>query len=77
MDKLAAAESRVDEALATMDFKDAIEALEPLCDPVDRLFDEVLIMSDDEDVKNNRLSLLVRLDTLFGLAADFSRLTWD
>lgn len=76
-DVLEQAQTGVDEALSTLDFTGALDALEPLCEPVDRLFDEVLIMSEDEAVKNNRLSLLVRLDALFGLAADFSRLTWD
>jgi len=74
---LSEAEAKVDDALERLDFKDALEALESLCDPVDRLFDDVLIMSPDEAVKANRLSLLARLDSEFGMIADFSRLTWD
>ncbi len=77
MDRLQAAEILIDDALATMDFGDALDALDTLCEPIDRLFDEVLIMAEDEGVRMNRLSLLARLDVLFGLAADFSRLTWD
>ena len=48
-----------------------------LCAPVDRLFDEVLIMADDQAVRTNRLSLLARVDALFNRVADFPRLTWD
>ena len=65
------------ESLTRLDFKGASHALEPLCGPVDRLFDEVLIMAEDAAVKSNRLSLLARVDALFNTVADFSKLTWD
>ncbi|MFH1151096.1 MAG: glycine--tRNA ligase subunit beta [Actinomycetota bacterium] len=55
----------------------ALQALEPLCTPVDRLFDEVLIMDEDPAVRTNRLSLLTGVTALFEVVADFSRLTWD
>ena len=45
-----------------------------LKDPVDRLFDEVLIMDKDEKVKSNRLSLLFRVKKIFNRFADFSLL---
>jgi glycyl-tRNA synthetase beta chain len=70
-------ETTVAESLARLDFKAAFHALEPLCGPVDRLFDEVLIMAEDAAVKSNRLSLLARVDALFNTVADFSKLTWD
>ncbi len=71
------AQAAVDEALSTLDFAGVLDALEVLCEPVDRLFDEVLIMAEDQALRESRLSLLARLDALFGLAADFSRLTGD
>jgi glycyl-tRNA synthetase beta chain len=71
------AEATVSESLALLDFKSAARALEPLCAPVDRLFDEVLIMAEDQALRANRLSLLARVDALFNTVADFSRLTWD
>ncbi len=71
------AEEAVEAALAVLDFRGAAGALEPLCAPVDRLFDEVLIMAEDPAVRANRLSLLACLDALFNRVADFSKLTWD
>jgi len=71
------AEADVASALSGLDFEGALVACEPLCEPVDRLFDEVLIMAEDADVRANRLSLLGRIAGLFCEVADFSRLTWD
>jgi len=70
-------EADVTSALSVLDFARALAALEPLCEPVDRLFDEVLIMAEKADVRDNRLSLLGRMAALFCAVADFSRLTWD
>jgi glycyl-tRNA synthetase beta chain len=41
---------------------------------VDRFFDEVWVMVDDEPVKNNRLALLGQLFRCFRQVADFSRI---
>jgi glycyl-tRNA synthetase beta chain len=71
------AEPSVSDSLALLDFKNAASALEPLCEPVDRLFDEVLIMAEEPALRANRLSLLARIDALFNRIADFSKLTWD
>jgi glycyl-tRNA synthetase beta chain len=76
-ESVSVAATAVDEALSRMDFADALAALEPLCEPVDRLFDAVLIMAEDEAVRANRLALLAQIDSMFGLMADFARLTWD
>jgi glycyl-tRNA synthetase beta chain len=74
---LKGAEESSADKLSTLDFAGALAALEPLCGPVDRLFDEVLIMAEDEAVRENRLALLARVSALFGGMADFTRLTWD
>ena len=42
--------------------------------PVDRFFDEVLVMAEDESVRANRLALLARLDRLMNEVADISKL---
>ena len=42
--------------------------------PVDRFFDEVLVMADDEAVRANRLALLAKLDRLMNEVADISKL---
>ena len=43
--------------------------------PVDRFFDDVLVMAEDSDLKNNRLALLGELRDLFLDVADISRLS--
>ena len=43
--------------------------------PVDDFFDDVIVMSDDEAMKCNRLALLAELRALFLGVADISRLT--
>lgn len=74
---LLVAEGAVETSLGVLDFRAALAGLEPLCAPVDRLFDDVLIMAEEEDVRANRLSLLARIAALYGRISDFSRLTWD
>lgn len=43
--------------------------------PVDRFFDEVMVMAEDEALKQNRLALLSRLREPFHSVADISRLS--
>jgi glycyl-tRNA synthetase beta chain len=42
--------------------------------PVDRFFEEVLVMAEDEALRANRLALLARLDRLMNEVADISKL---
>ena len=42
-----------------------------------RLFDDVMVMADNEAVKNNRLVLLAELRALFLNVADISKLAID
>ena len=41
---------------------------------VDRFFEAVMVMVDDEAVRNNRLALLKGISSLVGQVADFSKL---
>jgi len=43
--------------------------------PIDEFFDEVMVMVEDEAVRNNRLALLDEIGKLFLRIADFSKLT--
>ena len=45
-----------------------------LKDTVDSFFDDVMVMTDDLQVRDNRLALLGRIAGMFGQFADFSRL---
>lgn len=52
----------------------ALERLAGLQETVDRFFDEVMVMAEDEALKRNRLALLAGLADLFFEVADVSRL---
>ena len=49
--------------------------LADLRDPVDRFFDDVMVMAEDETLRNNRLAILGELRALFLDVADISRLS--
>ena len=55
-------------------FFEALEAIASLRPDVDRFFDKVLVMAPDEDLRNNRLSLLDMLLNQFSTIADFSEI---
>jgi len=56
-------------------YAEILNELADLREPVDRFFDEVMVMADDEAVRNNRLGLLGELRALFLDVADISRLS--
>lgn len=64
---------RVRDAVAARDYQRAMETLLTLADPVNRIFDDVLIMAPDPRVRANRLALLRSVVELFRLVADFSK----
>jgi glycyl-tRNA synthetase beta chain len=72
--RLVAAEGVVRPALANRDYASALKELAQLKEPVDRFFDSVMVMADDERLRNNRFALLARLRSLFLEIADVSRL---
>ncbi|MEJ2566506.1 MAG: glycine--tRNA ligase subunit beta [Gammaproteobacteria bacterium] len=56
------------------DYTTALQRLAGLREAVDGFFDKVMVMTDEEKLRRNRLALLARLNGLFLRAADFSRL---
>ena len=56
-------------------YKEAFARLAELRVPVDAFFDDVMVMSEDQALRNNRLALLAELRALFLDIADISRLT--
>ena len=56
------------------DYAAALSSLARLRQPVDTFFDEVMVMAEDEAIRNNRLALLNRLRNLFLRVADISLL---
>ena len=59
---------------AAGDYLAGLEQLAELRPALDRFFDEVMVMVDDEAMKNNRLALLDQLLQSFRQVADFSRI---
>lgn len=57
------------------DYAGVLARLAQLRDPVDRFFDEVMVMAEDEALRNNRLALLSMLREPFHSVADISRLS--
>ena len=68
------AQQRVSDALASGDFTAVIGALASLREPIDRFFDEVLVMDDDEALRQNRLRLLNRFAAVFADVANIGEL---
>lgn len=63
----------VEGAASEGNFTQALNDLVPLTGPVDRLFDAVLIMAPDEEVRANRMALLKEVVDVFRNVADFSK----
>lgn len=55
-------------------YEQALSRLADLRQPVDRFFDDVMVMDKDEIQKANRIALLYKIDSLFMHVADFSKL---
>ncbi len=56
------------------DYETALKMLEALRDPVDVFFDQVMVMTEDESIRNNRLALLNKVAIVCSQVADISRL---
>jgi glycyl-tRNA synthetase beta chain len=58
-------------------YQEALEEIAGLRKVVDQFFVDVMVMADNEDVRNNRLSLLAELLREFTTIADFSELAGE
>lgn len=67
-------EDALETLLRTRDYPAALGRLAALRPALDRFFDDVMVMVDDEALKWNRLALLQRLRSLFLRIADVARL---
>ncbi|MGB1952072.1 MAG: glycine--tRNA ligase subunit beta [Marinobacter sp.] len=56
------------------DYAAALTSLASLREPVDNFFDDVMVMAEDEAIRNNRLAMLNQLRNLFLRVADISLL---
>jgi glycyl-tRNA synthetase beta chain len=69
--------SRVEELRSKKDYLDALLLLSTAREPVDRFFDSVMVMVEDERVRANRLALLQTLLREFSTIADFSEVVTE
>jgi len=56
------------------EYREALLSLSTAREPVDRFFDKVMVMVDDERIRSNRLALLQTLLKEFSTIADFSEI---
>lgn len=65
---------RVHSFIAKCDYDSALKEIASLRPEVDSFFDDVMVMVDDEAVKNNRIALLSTVASIFENIADFSQI---
>ncbi|WP_251212912.1 glycine--tRNA ligase subunit beta [Adlercreutzia murintestinalis] len=70
-DAVSAAQSAVDEALDHGDYRQALDELARLRGPIDDFFEQVMVMDEDQALRQNRLRLLNRFIGVFKNVADF------
>ena len=61
-------------SIGVRDYVTALTEIATLRGPVDTFFDKVMVMAEDEGVRNNRLALLTSIARLFAGVADFGRI---
>ena len=67
-------EEKIRPLLNKRSYAEALKLLSQLKQPVDNFFDNVMVMVDDQEIRNNRLVLLRQLRNLFLEVADISLL---
>ncbi|KXI30022.1 glycine--tRNA ligase subunit beta [Paraglaciecola hydrolytica] len=72
---LEATEAKLEGLLGNGDYNGALENLAKLRGPIDDFFENVMVMADEQDIRNNRLHILSRLRALFLSCGDISLLS--
>ena len=71
---LAKLDDKVQSLIYDAKYQEALAELSTLRTSVDPFFDDVMVMADDDALKNNRIALLNKLHSLFLQIADISKL---
>ncbi len=66
--------AEADPLLQARDYARTLEIILKMKEPVDLFFDEVMVMTEDEALKKNRLNLLTAISELFLRVGDFSKM---
>jgi len=72
--QLTSVQEKLSKSLESRNYKEAYNVISSLQPPLAKLFDEVRILAEDEEIKNNRLALLKQVFDRFGLLLDFSKI---
>jgi glycyl-tRNA synthetase beta subunit len=70
-----AAKDKIDTYLNSRAYEPALLEMTQMKKPIDEFFDGVMVMVEDEKIRENRLALLDEIGKLFLRIADFSKLT--
>ena len=74
-EQLGQIESKIAPLLEAGDYENVLLALSSLREAIDAFFDNVMVMAEDEAIRNNRLALLSKLRAQFLFTADISLLS--
>lgn len=69
-----AIENKLKSLIDDKDYDKALELLVTLKNPIDNFFDKVMVMVDDEEIRNNRLALIKKIHISMLSVADLSKL---
>ena len=64
----------VEKSLSDANYIDALLKMRSLKEPIDKYFDDVLVMDKDGEIRRNRISMLWEIRDLFFKLADFSKI---
>ena len=67
-------EEKILNSLDDKEYDRALEQFIVLKDPIDNFFDNVMVMVEDEDIKENRLNLLGKISKTMLMICDLSKL---
>jgi glycyl-tRNA synthetase beta chain len=69
------AKEKISASLSAKDYEAALLEMTQMKKPIDEFFDGIMVMVEDEAIRNNRLALLDEIGKVFLRIADFSKLT--
>lgn len=71
---MTAVKPQADQKFAAGDYTGTLKTMAQLHDDVDAFFTNVMVMADDQKLRNNRIALLKQLHTMMNQVADISKL---
>lgn len=72
---LSAKRNRTEKLYLKAQYNESLAELSELKEPIDSFFDEVMVMSEDKKIRNNRIAILQEIQKLFMKVADISQLS--